>query len=165
MSSTNRTMSTHWWKDRKKQIDYWRTWISDSKRRFLLTFEFGRDLGVVDILQKHQNLSPNLWINSNCSETQDINLAQTIILIFQKSSKKKPKSFKIIITLELFISTFNTNQNIIFQKSSYKNRPITEGPKFLNLLYSTMKLNITAKANKLKSSDSPYLTFLQKDKL
>ncbi len=44
-----------------------------------------------------------------------------------QSSKKNPlKETKIlqdIITLEL-ISSFNTSQNIIFQKSSYQNRPI-----------------------------------------
>ncbi len=43
--------------------------------------------------------------------------------IFKKSSKKKPKSFPDILTLEL-ISSFNTSQNLVFQKSSYKNRPI-----------------------------------------
>jgi hypothetical protein len=42
-------------------------------------------------------------------------------IIFQKSTKMKPKSFKI---LELHSLSFNTSQNIIFKKSSYKNRPI-----------------------------------------
>jgi hypothetical protein len=46
---------------------------------------------------------------------------------FTMQKKKKPlKETKIlqdIITLEL-ISSFNTSQNIIFQKSSYQNRPI-----------------------------------------
>jgi hypothetical protein len=37
-----------------------------------------------------------------------------------------------IIILKL-LSCFNTSQNIIFQKSSYKNRPITQGPKPLKL--------------------------------
>jgi hypothetical protein len=32
------------------------------------------------------------------------------------------------------ISRFNMSQNIIFQNSSYKNRPITQGPKPLKLL-------------------------------
>jgi hypothetical protein len=41
----------------------------------------------------------------------------------KKSSKRKPKTLQDIITLHL-ISSFNTSQNIIFQKSSYKNRPI-----------------------------------------
>ncbi len=35
----------------------------------------------------------------------------------------------------------NTSQNIIFQKSSYKNRSITLGPKSLQLLNSIMNLN------------------------
>jgi len=42
-------------------------------------------------------------------------------IIFQKSSKENPKSFKDMKTLQL-ISSFNTSQNIIFQKSSYKNK-------------------------------------------
>jgi hypothetical protein len=40
------------------------------------------------------------------------------------------------------IPSFNTSQNIIFQKSSYKNRHITWGPKSINkLTYSIMNLN------------------------
>jgi hypothetical protein len=42
-------------------------------------------------------------------------------IIFKKSSKRNQNP-QDIITLEL-ISSFNTSQNIIFQKSSYKNRP------------------------------------------
>jgi hypothetical protein len=42
----------------------------------------------------------------------------------QKNSLKKTKILQDIITLKL-ISSFNTNQNIIFQKSSYKIRSIT----------------------------------------
>jgi hypothetical protein len=50
-------------------------------------------------------------------------------------------------------SSFNTSQNIIFQKSFYKNRPTTYGPKSLKLtiLYNEFKHNILAlvgKANK-----------------
>jgi hypothetical protein len=41
----------------------------------------------------------------------------------QKNPLKETKILQDIITLEL-ISSFNTSQNIIFQKSSYKNRPI-----------------------------------------
>ncbi len=41
----------------------------------------------------------------------------------QKNSLKETKILQDIITLQL-ISSFNTSQNIIFQKSSYKNRPI-----------------------------------------
>jgi hypothetical protein len=41
----------------------------------------------------------------------------------QKNPLKETKILQDIITLEL-ISSFNTIQNIIFQKSSYENRPI-----------------------------------------
>jgi hypothetical protein len=41
----------------------------------------------------------------------------------QKHSPKETKILQDIITLQL-ISSFNTSQNIIFQRSSYKNRPI-----------------------------------------
>jgi hypothetical protein len=74
-----------------------------------------------------------------------------------KSSKNPLKETKkilqeIIITLTL-ISSFNTSQNIIFQKSSYKNRPIAQGqnPLSYNILYDESKHNILAyqgKANK-----------------
>jgi hypothetical protein len=58
--------------------------------------------------------------------------------IFRSAKNNPLKETKIlqdIITLEL-ISSFNTSQNIIFQKSSYKNRPI-----IIKLLYSIMNLN------------------------
>jgi hypothetical protein len=42
----------------------------------------------------------------------------------QKNPLKETKNLQDIITLYL-ISSFNTSQNIIFQKSSYKNRLIT----------------------------------------
>jgi hypothetical protein len=41
----------------------------------------------------------------------------------QKNPPQETKILQDIITLQL-ISSFNTSQNIIFQKSSYKNRPI-----------------------------------------
>ncbi len=41
----------------------------------------------------------------------------------QKNPLKETKIIQVIITVFL-ISSFNTSQNIIFQKSSYKNRPI-----------------------------------------
>jgi hypothetical protein len=41
----------------------------------------------------------------------------------QKNPLKETKIIQVIITVFL-ISCFNTSQNIIFQKSSYKNRPI-----------------------------------------
>jgi len=58
----------------------------------------------------------------------------------QKNPSKRNQILQDIITLKL-ISSFNTSQNIIFQKSSYKNRPTTYGPKSLKLLYSIMNLN------------------------
>ncbi len=60
-----------------------------------------------------------------------------------KSSKHPLKETKIlqdIRTLHL-ISIFNTSQNIIFQKSSQKNRPITQGTNSFELLYYIMNLN------------------------
>jgi hypothetical protein len=42
----------------------------------------------------------------------------------QKNPLKETKIIQDIITLEL-ISSFNTSQNIMFQKSSYKNKPTT----------------------------------------
>jgi len=45
------------------------------------------------------------------------------------------------LTLGKVMPSFNTSQNIIFQKSSYKNRPITWRPKTIKLLYSIMNLN------------------------
>jgi len=41
-----------------------------------------------------------------------------------KNPPKETKILQDIITLQL-ISSFNTSQNITFQKSSYKNRPTT----------------------------------------
>ncbi len=57
----------------------------------------------------------------------------------QKTPLKETKILQDIITLKL-ISSFNTSQNIIFQKSSYKNKPTTQGPKSLKPLYSIMNL-------------------------
>jgi len=48
----------------------------------------------------------------------------------QKNPLKETKILQDIITLYL-ISSFNTSQNISFQKSSYKNRHVTLGPKSL----------------------------------
>ncbi len=46
------------------------------------------------------------------------------------------------LSLSKLISSFNKSQNIIFQKSSHKNRPIIMyGPKSLRLLYSIRNLN------------------------
>jgi len=61
-----------------------------------------------------------------------------------KNPLKETKILQDIITLQL-ISSFNTRQNIFFQKSLYKNRPIiTWGQNCLSyyiLLYSIMNLN------------------------
>jgi hypothetical protein len=67
----------------------------------------------------------------------------------QKHSSKETKILQNTITLQL-ISSFNTSQNITFQKSSYKNRPITKEQKSIKLLYSIMNLNtISLPTNKL----------------
>jgi len=72
-----------------------------------------------------------------------------------KSPLKETKILQDIITLYL-ISSLNTSQNIIFQQSSRKNRPIiiTKGPKSLKLLYSKneSKHNILALVGKAKQS-------------
>jgi hypothetical protein len=58
----------------------------------------------------------------------------------KQSSKHPVKETKIL--QDIVTTTFKTSQNIIFQKSSYKNRPIiTYGPKSIKLLYSIMNLN------------------------
>ncbi len=54
--------------------------------------------------------------NSNISPCQNI--------IFKKIPLKETKILQDIITLYKLISSFNTSQNIIFQKCSYKKRPI-----------------------------------------
>ncbi len=48
------------------------------------------------------------------------------IIILKKNPKKQTKILQDIITLYKLISSFNTSQNIIiiFQKCSYKKRPI-----------------------------------------
>jgi hypothetical protein len=70
--------------------------------------------------------------NSNISPCNNI--------IFKKNPLKETKLLQDITTLSL-IPSFNTSQNIISIKSSYKNRPTTWGPKFVKLLYSIMNLN------------------------
>jgi hypothetical protein len=57
-----------------------------------------------------------IYGNSNISPCKNINL--------QKHPLKQTKILQDIITLHL-ISSFNTSQNIIFQKTSYKNRRST----------------------------------------
>jgi hypothetical protein len=69
---------------------------------------------------------------------QNSNISPCKNIIFEKSSKtnQNPSRYNNSI-----ISSFNTSQSIIFQKSSYRNKPITWGPKSLKLLYSIMNLN------------------------
>ncbi len=62
-------------------------------------------------------------------------------IIFKKSSKRNQNTSRYYIIPQL-ISSFNTSHNIIFQKSLYKNRPITQEPKSLKLVYSVMILNL-----------------------
>jgi len=70
--------------------------------------------------------------NSNISPCKNI--------IFKKSSERNqnPSRYYNSVTN---LSSFNTSQNIIFHKSSYENRPITQGPKSIKLLYSIVNLN------------------------
>jgi uncharacterized metal-binding protein len=57
----------------------------------------------------------------------------------QKNPLKETKILQDTITLEI-ISSFNISQNIIFQKASYKNRPIIILPRGQNpLSYYTLE--------------------------
>ncbi len=85
--------------------------------------------------------------NSNISPCKNI--------ISSKNLLKETKILQNIITLQL-ISSFNTSQNMIFQKYSYKNRPGLlprgQNPLSYNTLFNESKHNILAlvgKANKL----------------
>jgi hypothetical protein len=72
--------------------------------------------GLAIYIQKYLKAKEELWNYSNISPCKNIpNL--------QKNPLKETKILQDIITLKL-ISSFNTSQNMIFQKSSYKNRPI-----------------------------------------
>jgi len=62
------------------------------------------------------------------------------------------------ITILWLIPSFNTSQNIIFQKSLYKNRSTTWGPKFVKLLtifYNESKHNILALVGNAKKKWKP----------
>jgi hypothetical protein len=48
----------------------------------------------------------------------------TMQIFFKKNPLKETKILQDMTTLYL-ISSFNTSQNLIFQKSSYKDRPMT----------------------------------------
>jgi hypothetical protein len=73
--------------------------------------------------------------NSNISPCKNI--------ILKNNPLKETKCLQNIRTLSI-IPSFNTSQNIIFQKSLYKNRPTIGGPKFVKLLYSIMNINTTS---------------------
>jgi hypothetical protein len=76
--------------------------------------------------------------NSNISPCKNI--------IFKASSKRIQNPSRYYYNS--IITNLNTSQNIIFQKSSYKNRPIiTLGLNSLKLPYSIMNLNTRSKAN------------------
>jgi hypothetical protein len=60
-------------------------------------------------------------------------------IVFKKNPLKETELLQDITTLSL-ISSFNISQNIIFQKSMYKNRPTTWGKSLLSY-YSIMNLN------------------------
>jgi len=82
-------------------------------------------------MKEHFKAKQELW-NSNISPCKNI--------IFKKKNPlKETKLLQNITTLSL-IPSFNTSQNIIFQKSSHKNRPTTWGTKFIKLLYFIMNL-------------------------
>jgi len=72
-----------------------------------------------------------------------------------KILSKKPQSFQDIITLYL-ISSFNTSQNIIFQKSSDKNRllPRSQNPFKLPVFYNESQHNILALVGKVSKKKS-----------
>jgi hypothetical protein len=71
--------------------------------------------GFAIYIKKYLKAKEELWKLKYFTMQKYINLHYK-----KKTLSKKPKSFKIFITLLLLISSFNTSQNIIFQKSSYK---------------------------------------------
>ncbi len=104
------------------------------------------DCGLANYTKKYLKVKEQLW-KFKYFTMQKYNL--------QKLPLKETKILQdIIINLQL-ISSFNTSQNMIFQKSSYKNRPIIYylGAKIpeATILYNESKHNILAlvgKANK-----------------
>jgi hypothetical protein len=66
-------------------------------------------------IEKYHKANEELWKNSNISPCKKCDL---------QTNPLKTKILQDIITLQL-ISSFNTSQNIIFQKPSCENRPIT----------------------------------------
>jgi hypothetical protein len=81
-------------------------------------------------LKKYLKAKEELW-KLKYFTMQEYNLLKYLL--------KETKILQDTITLEL-ISSFNASQNIIFQKSSYKNRPIIILPRGQNpLSYYTLE--------------------------
>jgi hypothetical protein len=86
--------------------------------------------GLAIYIKKYLKAKEELW-KLKYFTMQEYNL--------QKNLLKETKILQDTITLEL-ISSFNASQNIIFQKSSYKNRPIIILPRGQNpLSYYTLE--------------------------
>jgi hypothetical protein len=88
---------------------------------------YGLAIYMKNILKQKKNYG-----NSNISPCKNI--------IFKKTPLKETKFHQYITTLSL-IPRFNTSQNIILQKSSYKNNPTTWGPKSIKVPYFIMNIN------------------------
>jgi len=137
---------------------------------FVKWAKFGKKINTHDELQMIWRLGPKKTITrgvSHCGlaiyikkylkakeELCKVKYCTIKIYIIFKNPLKKPKILQNIITVQL-ISSFNTSQNIIFQKSSYKNRPIPGGQNPLSYsIYSIMNRNtislrwLVGKANK-----------------
>jgi hypothetical protein len=111
-----------------------------------------KGISVTNIVVTKKLLSPSFWcvtmalpftlknILRQKNNYGNINISPCRNIIFKKNPLKETKLFQNITTLSL-IASFNTTQNIIFQKSSYKNRLTTWGSKFVKLLYSIMNPN------------------------
>jgi hypothetical protein len=71
-------------------------------------------------IKKYLNAKDELWKLKYFTMQKYINLPK------KKSSKKETKIVQDIIRTHSItdLTSFNTSQNIIFQKSSYKNKPI-----------------------------------------
>jgi hypothetical protein len=79
-------------------------------------------------------------------------------IIFKKSSTKNQNPSKYYNPI--INSSFNTSQNIDLHKSSYKNRLVTLGPKYVKLLYFIMNVNTTSLpwSNVMSLSMASYMT-------
>jgi hypothetical protein len=93
-----------------------------SKRKIQKYFYLKENKGSDEIFEKISLVEMNPQGKRRIMETLKYFTMQKYNL--QKNPLKETKILQDIITLEL-ISSSNTSQNIIFQKSSYKNSPIT----------------------------------------